>query len=123
MNITKSSNLFWFKSFVQTSAAWTPWKQSGRSIFKLKRADHAPQPVAQSAAFASATIPLTNYPEEENCRKKNQQIDRDQRGEADPDHGATLSVAGEGATMSFPHSTVAVPQTKPFSIFDPPEAD
>jgi hypothetical protein len=72
--------LFRFKSFVQTSAAWTPRKQSGRSIFKLKRADHATQTIAQSAALASATIPLTNYPEEENCRKKNQQIDRDQRG-------------------------------------------
>jgi len=28
--------------------------------------------MAQSATLASATIPLTNYPEEENCRKKNQ---------------------------------------------------
>jgi hypothetical protein len=61
-----------FKSFVQTSAAWTPRKQSGRSIFKLKRANHASQPIAQSATLASAAIPLTNYPEEKNCRKKNQ---------------------------------------------------
>jgi hypothetical protein len=110
--------LFRFKSFVQTSAAWTSRKQSGRSIFKLKRADHATQPITQSATLASATIPLTNYPEEENCRKKNQQVDRDQRGKADPDHGATLSVADDGVTMSFPHSTAAVPQTKPFRVSD-----
>jgi hypothetical protein len=106
--------LFRFKSFVQTSAAWTSRKQSIRSIFKLERADHATQTVAQSAALASATIPLPNYPEEENCRKKNQQIDRDQRGKADPDHGATLSVARATARMSFPQSKVAVPQTKSF---------
>jgi hypothetical protein len=32
--------------------------------------------MTQSAPLASATIPLTNYPEKENCRKKNQQVDR-----------------------------------------------
>jgi hypothetical protein len=117
--------LFRFKSFVQTSAAWTSRKQSVRSIFKLERADHATQTVAQSAALASATIPLPNYPEEENCRKKNQQIDRDQRGKADPDHGATLSVVRESATISFPQSKVAVPQTKSFwaSDFEFPMAE
>jgi hypothetical protein len=79
--------LFRSKSFVQTSAAWTPGKQSRRSIFKLERANHATQSIAQSATLATAAVPLTNYPEEKNRRKKNQQIDRDQRGEADPDHG------------------------------------
>jgi hypothetical protein len=71
--------LFRFKSFVQTSAPWTPRKQSGRSIFKFKRANHAPQPIAQSATLATTAIPLSEYPEEKNRRKKNQQIDRDQR--------------------------------------------
>jgi hypothetical protein len=80
--------LFRFKSFVQTSAAWTPGKQGKRSIFKLERANHATQPIAQSAALAAAAVPLTNYPEEKNRRKKNQQIDRDQRREANADHGA-----------------------------------
>jgi hypothetical protein len=71
--------LFRFKSFVQTSAPWTPRKQSGRSILKFERANHASQPKAQSATLATAAIPLSNYPEEKNRRKKNQQIDRDQR--------------------------------------------
>jgi len=71
--------LFRFKSFVQTSAPWTARKQSGRSIFKFKRANHTPQPVTQSATLATAAIPLSEYPEEKNRRKKNQQIDRDQR--------------------------------------------
>jgi hypothetical protein len=71
--------LFRFKTFVQTSAPWTPRKQSGRSIFKFERANHAPQSIAQGATLATAAIPLAKYPEEKNRRKKNQQIDRDQR--------------------------------------------
>jgi len=85
-----------------------------RSIFKLKRADHATQPIAQSAALASAAVPLTNYPEEKNRRKKNQQIDRDQRREANSDHGVAGCWVGGGAVMiSLPHSTAAIPQTNP----------
>jgi hypothetical protein len=33
--------------------------------------------MAQSLSFAPSSIPFTNYPEEKNRRKKNQQIDRD----------------------------------------------
>jgi hypothetical protein len=105
--------LFRFKTFVQASAPWTARKQSGRSIFKFKRANHAPQPIAQSATFATAAIPLTYYPEQKNRRKKNQQIDRDQGREADPNHGALFPGVGEeDETMSLPHSTVAMPQVK-----------
>jgi hypothetical protein len=32
----------------------------------------------QSASLSPAPIPFPKYPEEKNCRKKNQQIDRDQ---------------------------------------------
>jgi hypothetical protein len=111
--------LFRFKSFVQASAAWTPRKQSGRSILKFKRANHAPQPIAQSATLATAAIPLSNYPEEENRRKKNQQIDRDQRGKADPDHGAAgLGLGGREGRMSLPHSMVAVPHTRAARVED-----
>src|SRR5207248_264737 len=84
-----------------------------RSIIKLTRANHATQPIAQSAALASATVPPTNYPEEKNRRKKNQQVDRNQCGETDANHGAVLSVRGRvegGRTMSLPHSTVTRPQ-------------
>jgi len=103
--------LFRFKSFVQTSAPWTPRKQSGRSILKFERANYAAQPIAQSATLATAAIPLSKYPEEKNRRKKNQQIDRDQRGETDWDHGAVGAGLAEGAgAISFPHSTVAEPQ-------------
>src|SRR5205814_4995773 len=112
---------FRFKSFVQTSAPWTPRQQSGRSIFKFKRANHAPQPIAQSAALATAAIPLSEYPEEKNRRKKNQQIDRDQRGKTDRDHGAFGAGLGEGGgARSLPHSTVAVPQVRADTLEDSP---
>jgi hypothetical protein len=67
-----------FKSFVQAAAAWTTRKQSVGSIFKLKRANHAAQSVAQSSSLAPAPVPLSNYPEKENRRKKKQQINRDE---------------------------------------------
>jgi hypothetical protein len=73
-------------------------------IFKLKRANHAPQPIPQSATLATAAIPLSEYPEEKNRRKKNQQIDRDQRRETDWDHGAVGAGLEAGAgEMSLPH--------------------
>src|SRR6185436_13734179 len=52
------------------------------------------------------------YPEQKNRRKKNQQIDRDQGGEADPDHGAVSGLSERAAATSFPHSTVAIPQMR-----------
>jgi hypothetical protein len=103
--------LFGFKTFVEASASWAPRKQSGGSIFELECADHAAQSVTQRTAFAPAAVPLTNYPEEENRRKKNQQIDGDKRRQADANHGAGDSrVAAPGAVISLPHSTVAIAQ-------------
>jgi hypothetical protein len=69
--------LFWYEAFVQTAAAWAPRKQRGRSIFELECADHAAQSITQRPAFTPAAIPLPNYPEEKNCRKEKQQINRD----------------------------------------------
>ena len=103
--------MFGFKTFVEASASWAPRKQSGGSIFELECADHAAQSVTQRTAFAPAAVPLPNYPEEENRRKKNQQIDGDERREANTDHGAGDSrVAAPDALISLPHSTVAIAQ-------------
>ena len=97
-----------FKSFVQASAAWTSRKQSVGPVFELKGADDAAQSITQRSAFAPAAVPLANYPEEENRRKENQQVDGDERGEADADHGARFSATGlPGVLRSLPHSTVA----------------
>jgi hypothetical protein len=45
--------------------------------------------MAQSPSLAPAPIPFSHYPEEENRRKKNQQIDCDQNRETDANHGST----------------------------------
>ncbi len=68
--------------------------------------------MAQSSSFASAPVPFTNYPEEKNRRKKNQQIDRDENRETDTDHGRTLPEGGGGVTMSLPHSMMATAQLR-----------
>ena len=108
--------MFRFKTFVEASAPWAARKQSGSSILELESADHAAQSVTQRTAFAPAAVPLTNYPEEENRRKKNQQVDGDERCQADADHGAVpLGLLGLGVAMSLPHSTVAVPHVVAFS--------
>ncbi len=81
-------------------------------IFELESADHAPQSVTQGPAFAPAAVPLPDYPEEKNCRKKNQQIDRDQGGQTDADHGAVEFGEGlDGMMTSLPHWMVAVVQS------------
>jgi hypothetical protein len=65
----------------------------------------------QSPALASPAIPLSHYPEEKNRRKKKQQINGDERGEADPNHGVPVLVEVVlGGATSFPHSMVAIPQ-------------
>ena len=104
-----------FKSFVQAPAAWTARKQSVGPVIELKGADDAAQSVTQRSAFAPAAVPLANYPEEENCRKENKQVDGDKGGEANPDHGEGLSVVGfAGVLKSLPQSIVAVVQMRRF---------
>src|SRR5437879_11008556 len=71
------------KSFVQASAVRTPGKQRVRSILKFERANRATQPVLQSQLLASPAIPFSNYPEEENCCKKKQQINCYQSSKTD----------------------------------------
>ena len=75
-----------------------------------KRANDTPQPVAKSSSFAPSAVPFTNYPDKENCRKKNQQINRDQRGQSDPNHGDGLGEGLEVGTKSLPQRMVAVVQ-------------
>jgi len=41
-------------------------------VFKFERANHAAQPVLESASFPPPAIPLSHYPEEKNRRKKKQ---------------------------------------------------
>ena len=65
--------------------------------------------MAQRPLLTASTIPLTKYPEEKNRRKKKQQINRDQRRQADADHG-TSSAAFGGILRSVPNSNVAVAQ-------------
>ena len=60
--------------------------------------------MAQGPSLAPAPVPFSHYPEEKNRRKKNQQIDCDEEGETNANHG---SEAG-GAMTSLPHSMVAV---------------
>ncbi len=103
-------NLLRFKTFVKASAAWAPRKQSGCPILELPCADHAAQPIPQCPPFAAPAVPLPDYPEEDNRRKKNQQIDRDQRRETNADHG--VGVAAAGGAMSLPQLTVAVVQMR-----------
>ena len=88
-----------------------PGKQRVGSILKFERANHATQPVLQSPSLSSPLIPFSNYPEEENRRKKKQQINRDESRKTDANHGVTLAPGCVcGRAMSFPHSTVAIPQ-------------
>ena len=72
----------------------------------------------QSPTFATATVPLPKYPEEKNRRKKKQQINRDQGGEGNADHGVGVLVdlAGTRST-SLPHAIVAIPQTRFSSVW------
>ena len=65
--------------------------------------------MAQRPLLTASTIPLAKYPEEKNRRKKKQQINRDQRLQADADHG-TRSAAFGGILRSVPNSNVAVAQ-------------
>ena len=67
--------------------------------------------MAQRPLLTATTIPLAKYPEEKNRRKKKQQINRDQRRQADPDHGARAAPVG-GCSRSVPNSKVAVAQTR-----------
>ena len=90
-----------------------PGKQRVGSILKFERANHAAQPVLQSPSLPPPPIPFSNYPEEENRRKKKQQINRDQSGKTNANHGVTLAAAaGCGRAMSLPHTIVAVPQAR-----------
>src|SRR5206468_9400154 len=58
-------------------------------------------------------IPFSHYPKEKNRRKKKQQINRDQGGEANSNHGVALpGRLACGRVMSLPHSIVAIPQVK-----------
>src|SRR5437899_10464130 len=96
------------KSFVQTSAVRTPGKQRVRSILKFERANRATQPVLQSPLLASPAIPFSNYPEEENCCKKKQQINRYQSSKTDENHGIT-SLDGEfSRAISMPMTIISV---------------
>jgi hypothetical protein len=82
----------------------TPGKQRVGSIFEFERANHATQPVLQSSSLPPPAIPFSNYPEEENGRKKKQQINRDKSSKTDANHGVALAPPdGCGLAMSFPH--------------------
>src|SRR5436305_12756736 len=96
-------NSLHLKSFVQASAVRTPGKQRVRSILKFERANRATQPVLQSPLLASPAIPFSNYPEEENCCKKKQQINRYQSGKSDANHGLNHSDGGCGRSISMPY--------------------
>src|SRR5207249_8714721 len=99
------------ESFVQTSAVRAPRKQRIGSILVFERANHTPQPVLQSPSLPPPAIPFSNYPEEENRRKKKQQINRDKSSKTDANHGVALAPPrGCGLAMSFPHWIVATPQ-------------
>ena len=90
---------------------WTSREQSSGPIFELERADYATQPIPESSTLTLAAVPLSHYPEEKNCRKKNQQIDRDERRQRDADHGARFPVGADcGMETSFPQFTVAIVQ-------------
>ena len=72
----------------------------------------------QGPALFSPAIPLSHYPKEKNRRKKKQQINRDQSGEADANHGVAPSAGlGRGRATSLPHSIVAIPQVRSESFF------
>ena len=69
--------------------------------------------MTQSPAFAPAAVPLPNYPEEKYGGKENQQIDGDEKRQANANHGAGASGAEDGGRVtSFPHSTVAIAQMR-----------
>ena len=53
-----------------------PWKQRVRFVLKFERANHTTQPMLQSPFLAAPAIPFPEYPEDENRRKKKQQINR-----------------------------------------------
>ena len=72
----------------------------------------------QGPALFSPAIPFSHYPKEKNRRKKKQQINRDQSGEADANHGVALSAGlGRWLATSLPHSIVAIPQVRNGSFF------
>src|SRR6266513_6070997 len=90
-----------------------PGKQRVGSILKFERANHAAQPVLESPSLPPPPIPFSNYPEEENRRKKKQQINRDQSGKTNANHGVKLAARGDcGRAMSLPHTIVAIPQAR-----------
>ena len=90
-----------------------PGKQRVGSILKFEGANHAAQPVLESPSLPSPPIPFSNYPEEENRRKKKQQINRDKSRKTDANHGVTLTPGCVcGRAMSLPHTIVAVPQAR-----------
>jgi hypothetical protein len=88
-------------------------KQRVGSILKFERTNHAAQPILKGPTLAPPPIPFSNYPEEENRRKKKQQINRDQSGKTNANHGVMLAAGVDcGRATSFPHTTVAVPQVR-----------
>jgi hypothetical protein len=88
-------------------------KQRVGSIFECERANHAAQPIRESPLLSPPPIPFSNYPEEENRRKKKQQINRGQGGETNANHGVILAAGVDcGRTISLPHTIVAVPQVR-----------
>ena len=90
-----------------------PGEQRVGSILKFERANHAAQPVLESLSLPPPPIPFSNYPEEENGCKKKQQINRDQSGKTNANHGVALGAPGDcGRAMSLPHTIVAVPQVR-----------
>jgi hypothetical protein len=116
-------NLLHFKSFVQTSTARAAGKQCVCSILKFERTNHAAQPILQSPSLPPPAIPFSHYPEEKNRRKKKQQINRDQGGETDANHGVALPAGFVcERAMSLPHSIVEIPQVKNASGLSSPGA-
>jgi len=72
----------------------------------------------ESPALSFPPVPFFHYPEEEYRRKKKQQINRNQRCEADADQGIAVSVAvGRERPTSLPHWIVAIPQVRTGSTF------
>ena len=88
-------------------------KQRIGPIFKFERANHAAQSVLESPSLSPPPIPFPNYPEQENHRKKKQQINRDQSGKTNANHGVTRAAGVDCVrAMSLPHAIVAVPQVR-----------
>src|SRR5207237_9417658 len=88
-------------------------KQGFRASVHFGRTRHGAPPILHSAAPAPPPIPYSHYPKQKNRRKRKQQINRDQGGEANSNHGVALpGRLACGRVMSLPHSIVAIPQVK-----------